>query len=90
MIKLYETDRVTVSNKDEALRIASICTGFNACDFKYEVIQEPKKLGLFKKELGIYHCWYEYDGMNADKEIEIADATLYFLESKKFICLRSQ
>ena len=82
MIKLYDYNRHAKS-KDEALIDASNYTGFNKEDFKCEVIQEPKRVGLFKKEDGIYHCWYEYEGMNADKELNIADAHLYFDTTQK-------
>ena len=76
MIKLYEGERHAKSI-DEALIWASSYTGFNKEDFKCEVIEEPKKIGLFKKEDGLYNCWYEYQGMDAHKELTIVDAHLY-------------
>lgn len=82
MIKLYDWNRTALS-QDEALRIASDFTGFSKYEFKCEVIKEPKRVGLFKKEDGIYHCWYEYQGMDSDKKISIGDATLYFDTTKK-------
>ena len=88
MIKLFDGNE-HAKNKDEALIGASDYTGFNKDDFKCEVIQEPKKVGLFKKENGIYHCWYEYEGMNADKEFRVADAYLYFdITKKKILVIR--
>ena len=64
-------------------------TGFNKEDFKCEIIKEPKRIGLFKKEDGIYHCWYEYEGMNADKELKIVDAHLYVdTTQKKILVIR--
>ncbi|MEH2956912.1 hypothetical protein [Candidatus Merdisoma sp. JLR.KK006] len=89
MIKLYEINQWTASSKNEALIAASDYTGFNKDDFKCEVIREPKRVGLFKKEDGIYHCWYEYMGMNADKELKIVDAHLYFdTTQKKILVIR--
>lgn len=89
MIKLYECEW-EVSSKSEALHMASYCTGFDKNDFKCEVIKEPKRVGLFKKEDGIYHCWYEYKNMDADKELRIADSILYFdTTQKKILVLRS-
>lgn len=88
MIKLYDWNR-TAPNKDEALYRASNYTGFSKYEFKCEVIKEPKKVGLFKKEDGIYHCWYEYRGLNSDKEIGIGEATLYFdTTQKKLLVVR--
>lgn len=88
MIKLYEWDRVATS-KSEALKKACLYTGFSAYDFKCEVIKEPKRIGIFKKEEGIYHCWYEYKGMDADKMFRIANATLYFdTKQKKILVIR--
>lgn len=87
MIKLYDWNRVAKS-KSEALKKACLYTGFSACDFKCEVIEEPKRIGIFKKEEGIYHCWYEYNGMDADKIFRIADATLYFDTRKKKILVK--
>lgn len=88
MIKLYDYNRHATS-KNEALFYASNYTGFNKEDFKCEVIQEPKRIGLFKKEDGIYHCWYEYEGMDADKVLDVADAHLYFDTTlKKILVVR--
>lgn len=88
MIKLYEEDW-SAKSKDEALIHASNYTGFNKDDFKCEVIQEPKRVGLFKKEDGIYHCWYEYEGMDAIKELKVVDAHLYVdTIQKKILVLR--
>ena len=83
MIRLYELNEWPAKSEDEALFHASNYTGFSMEDFKCEVIKEPKRVGLFKKEDGIYHCWYEYEGMNADKEFVIADAHLYVDCAKK-------
>ena len=89
MIRLYEINEWRASSKNEALIAASNYTGFNKDDFKCEIIQEPKRVGLFKKEDGIYHCWYEYEGMNADKELKIVDAHMYFdTTQKKILVLR--
>lgn len=77
MIRLHECDRIPASSRNDALFFASNYTGFNKEDFKCEVIKEPKRVGLFKKEDGIYHCWYEYQGMDADVGFMIADAHLY-------------
>lgn len=88
MIKLFDYNRHAKS-KNEALIDASNYTGFNKEDFKCDVIQEPKKIGLFKKEYGIYHCWYEYEGMNSDKELNVADAHMYFdITQKKILVTR--
>lgn len=88
MIKLYDWNR-TAPNKDEALYRASNYTGFSKYEFKCEVIKEPKKVGLFKKEDGVYHCWYEYRGLNSDKEIGIGEATIYFdTTQKKLLVVR--
>ena len=90
MIRLHECDRIPASSKNDALIFASNYTGFDKNDFKCEVIQEPKRVGLFKKEDGIYHCWYEYHGMNADKELRIADTKLYFdISQRKILILRN-
>jgi len=85
MIKLHECDKIPASSKNDALIFASNYTGFNKDDFKCEVIKEPKRVGLFKKEDGIYHCWYEYKGMNADADFTIADAHLYLDFTRKKI-----
>lgn len=55
MIRLYDWNRTAVS-KNEALIRASDYTGFNKEDFKIEVIKEPKRVGLFKKEDGNGRC----------------------------------
>lgn len=89
MIKLHEINEWRASSKNEALIAASDYTGFNKEDFKCEVVKEPKRLGLFKKEDGIYHCWYEYEGMDADKELRIVDAHLYIdTTQKKILVIR--
>lgn len=88
MIRLYEGDWHRKS-RDEALIHASNYTGFNKEDFKCEVLKEPKRVGLFKKEDGVFHCWYEYEGMDADKELKIVDAHLYVdTKQKKILVLR--
>lgn len=89
MIKLHECDRIPASSKNDALIFASNYTGFSKEDFKCEVIKEPKRVGLFKKEDGIYHCWYEYNGMDADIDFLIADAHLYLdFNQKKILVIR--
>ncbi len=89
MIKLHELDECHAKSIDEALAWASNYTGFNKEDFKCEVIKEPKRVGLFKKEDGIYHCWYEYQGMDAHKELKIVDAHLYVdTTQKKILVIR--
>ena len=89
MIRLYEIKEWPAKSENEALVFASNYTGFNKEDFKCEVIKEPKRIGLFKKEDGIYHCWYEYEGMDADKELRIVDAHLYVdTKQKKILVLR--
>lgn len=89
MIRLYEIKEWPAKSENEALVFASNYTGFNKEDFKCEVIKEPKRIGLFKKEDGIYHCWYEYEGMDADKELRIVDAHLYVdTTQKKILVLR--
>lgn len=85
MIRLYETNELPAKSKNEALIFASDYTGFKKEDFKCEVVKEPKRVGLLKKEDGIYHCWYEYEGMNADKELRVVDAHMYFDTTKKKI-----
>lgn len=88
MIRLFEFERHATS-KDEALWRASNYTGFNKEDFKCEVVKEPKRVGIFKKEDGLYNCWYEYEGMDADKEFVIADAHLYMdCAQKKILVIR--
>ena len=89
MIRLHECDRIPASSRNDALFFASNYTGFNKDDFKCEVIKEPKRVGLFKKEDGIYHCWYEYKGMNSDVDFRIADAHLYLdFTQKKILVTR--
>ncbi len=89
MIRLHEYDNIPASSRNDALFFASNYTGFNKEDFKCEVIKEPQRVGLFKKEDGIYHCWYEYEGMNADKEFVIADAHLFMdCAQKKILVIR--
>lgn len=89
MIRLYEIDEWPAKSKNEALIFASDYTGFIKEDFKCETIKEPKRVGLFKKEDGIYHCWYEYEGMNADKELRVVDAHMYFdITQKKILVVR--
>lgn len=85
MIRLHECDRIPASSRNDALFFASNYTGFSKEDFKCEVIKEPKRVGLFKKEDGIYHCWYEYQGMDADVDFMVADAHLYLDFSQKKI-----
>ena len=85
MIRLHECERIPASSKNDALFFASNYTGFNKEDFKCEVIKEPKRVGLFRKEDGIYHCWYEYQGMDADIDFMIADAHLYLDYAQKKI-----
>ena len=89
MIRLHEINEWRASSKNEALIAASNYTGFNKEDFKCEVVKEPKRISLFKKEDGIYHCWYEYEGMDADKELKVVDAHLYFdTTQKKILVIR--
>ena len=89
MIRLHECDRIPASSRNDALFFASNYTGYNKEDFKCEVIKEHKRLGLFKKEDGIYHCWYEYQGMDADMDFMVADAHLYLdLTQKKILVTR--
>lgn len=89
MIRLHEYDKIPASSRNDALIFASNYTGFNKDDFKCEVIKEPKRVGLFKKEDGIYHCWYEYQGMDADIDFMIADAHLYLdFTRKKILVIR--
>lgn len=89
MIRLHEYDKMPASSKNDALIFASNYTGFSKDDFKCEVIKEPKRVGLFKKEDGIYHCWYEYQGMDADVDFMIADAHLYLdYAQKKVLVIR--
>lgn len=85
MIRLHECDRIPATSRNDALFFASNYTGFSKEDFKCEVIKEPKRVGLFKKEDGIYHCWYEYQGMDADIDFMVADAHLYLDFSQKKI-----
>lgn len=87
MIRLYEVEDWPAKSKDEALTIASNLSGLSKNDFKCEVVKEPKRVGLFKKEDGIYHRWYEYQNMNADKELKIVDVHLYIDTSQKKILI---
>ena len=77
MIRLYEITNYPAKSKDEARSVASDYTEFNKEDFVCEVVKEPKRVGLFKWEKGLYNCWYEYPGMDSDKEIRIVDVFLY-------------
>ena len=62
-----------IKSRNEALIHASNYTGFNKEDFKCEV----------------FHCWYEYAGMDADKELKIVDAHMYFdTTQKKILVIR--
>jgi hypothetical protein len=88
MIKLHECEW-NAPNKREALYKASLYTGFDKEFFECEVIKEPKRVGFFKKEDGIYYCWYEYEGMDADIEFRIVDAYLYVdTKQKKILVTR--
>lgn len=89
MIKLYEITNYPAKSKDEALAFASDYTEFHKEDFTCEVVKEPKRIGLFKWEKGLYNCWYEYPNMDSDKEIRIVDAFLYAdTKKKKILVLR--
>lgn len=77
MIRLYEITNYPAKSKDEARSVASDYTEFNKEDFVCEVVKEPRRVGLFKWEKGLYNCWYEYPGMDSDKEIRIVDVFLY-------------
>lgn len=89
MIKLYEAYDYPAKSIEDLLTMRSCGTGLNKEDLKYEVIKEPKRLGLFKKEDGVYHCWYEYQGMDSHKELRIVDAHLYVdTIQKKILVLR--
>ena len=77
MIRLYEITNYPAKSKDEARSVASDYTEFNKEDFVCEVVKEPRRVGLFKWEKGLYNCWYEYPGMDTDKEIRIVDVFLY-------------
>ncbi len=89
MLKLYDAI-YDATSKDEAITRASKYTEFSKDQFKCEVIKEPVKKGLFKKEAGSFHCWYEYENFDLDKELQIADATLYFDNNrKKILVLRA-
>lgn len=89
MIRLYEFDDWPVRSKEEALTRASNLSGINKEDFKCEVIKEPKRVGLFKKEDGLYNCWYEHEGMDAHKELKVVDARMYFdTVQKKILVVR--
>lgn len=84
MLKLYD-DIYHAKSENEALDSVSNSTGFNREDFKCEVVKEPVKIGLFKKEPGEYHCWYEYDNFDSDKKIDVVDASIYFDTTRKKI-----
>jgi len=84
MLKLYDAI-YDATSRDEAITRASKYTEFSKDQFKCEVIKEPVKKGLFKKESGSYHCWYQYKDFDLDKELRIADATLYFDNTRKKI-----
>lgn len=89
MIRLYEIEDWPARSKDEALTSASNWSGINKEDFKCEVVKEPKRIGLFKKEDGIYHHWYEHEGMDAHKELKVADTRMYFdTVQKKILVVR--
>ncbi|WP_312045137.1 hypothetical protein [Anaerotignum sp.] len=89
MLKLYDAIYNAIS-LDEAITRASKYTEFSKDQFKCEVIKEPIKKGLFKKELGSFHCWYEYENFDLSKELHIADAALYFDNNrKKILVLRA-
>lgn len=89
MIRLYEFDDWPVRSKEEALTRASNLSGINKEDFKCEVIKEPKRVGLFKKEDGLYNCWYEHEGMDAHKELKVVDVCMYFdTVQKKILVVR--
>lgn len=77
MIKLYEVTGWLAKSRDEALATASYLSGLKKEDFKCEVVKEPKRVGLFKKEDGVYHRWYEYEGMDAHKTLDVVDVHLY-------------
>lgn len=89
MIRLYEITNYPAKSKDEARRAASDYTEFNKDDFVCEVVKEPKRVGLFKWEKGLYNCWYEYPNMDSDKELRIVDVFLYAdTKQKKLLVLR--
>lgn len=89
MIRLYEAYDYPAKSIEDLLTMRSCGTGLNKEDFKYEVIKEPERVGLFKKEDGIYHVWYEHEGMDVHKELEVVDAHLYFdTIQKKILVVR--
>lgn len=89
MIRLYEITNYPAKSKDEARGVASDYTEFNKDDFVCEVVKEPKRVGLFKWEKGLYNCWYEYPNMDSDKELRIVDVFLYAdTKQKKLLVLR--
>lgn len=89
MIRLYEITNYPAKSKDEARSVASDYTEFNKDDFVCEVVKEPKRVGLFKWEKGLYNCWYEYPNMDSDKELRIVDVFLYAdTKQKKLLVLR--
>lgn len=89
MIRLYEVEDWPAKSKDEALNVASFLSGLDKEDFCCEVVREPKRVGLFKKEDGIYHRWYEYPNMDADRTLDIVDVHLYVdTKQKKILVVR--
>lgn len=89
MLKLYDAI-YNATSKEEAITRASKYTEFSKDQFKCEVIKEPIKKGLFKKEAGSFHCWYQYENFDLDKELRIADTALYFDNNrKKILVLRA-
>lgn len=83
MIRLYEITNYSAKSKDEALSYASKYARFKKEDFRCEVVKEPKRVGLFKWENGLYNCWYEYPNMDSDKEFWIIRTHLYFDSKQK-------
>ena len=77
MIRLYEITNYPAKSKDEALNYVSKNARFKKEDFKCEVVKEPRRVGLFKWEKGLYNCWYEYPGMDIDKEFWVVRTHLY-------------
>lgn len=83
MIRLYEITNYPAKSKDEALNYVSKNARFRKEDFKCEVVKEPKRIGLFKWEKGLYNCWYEHPGMDIDKEFWVVRTHLYFDTKQK-------
>lgn len=83
MIRLYEITNYPAKSKDEALNHASEYARFRKEDFKCEVVKEPKRVGLFKWEKGLYNCWYEHPDMELDKEFWAVRTHLYFDTKQK-------